>query len=251
MPILRRLVIVAALIACTCAAAYGQDLAPRAYVITPLHSNAVTLTYTYYTGGLQFDGAVPITGATANISIPILTYYHALNFFGRSANIVATLPYGVGNLQGMVEGAEGHLYRSGLLDSVYRFSVNLKGGPAMPLEEMRKWRQKTLIGVSLRVVAPTGQYDPTKLINWGNNRWAFKPEVGYSRRRKNWLVDAYVGGWFYTTNPEFFPATNSFPGHRHNRRVRSWYLKATSVMTSSRACGSRSTEIFGTEAKPA
>ena len=107
MPILRRLVIVAALITWNCAAAYGQDLAPRAYVITPLHSNAVTLTYTYYTGGLQFDGAVPITGATANISIPILTYYHALNFFGRSANIVATLPYGVGNLQGMVQGAEG------------------------------------------------------------------------------------------------------------------------------------------------
>jgi hypothetical protein len=197
-----------------CAYTYRQDLAPRAYVITPLHSNAVTLTYTYYTGGLQFDGAVPITGATANISVPILSYYHALNFFGRSANIVGTLPYGVGNLQGMVQGAEGHLYRSGLLDSVYRFSVNLKGGPAMPLEEMRRWRQKTLIGVSLRVVAPTGQYDPTKLINWGNNRWAFKPEVGYSRRRKNWLMDAYVGGWFYTTNPEFFSRNQFFPGTR-------------------------------------
>jgi len=138
MPILRKLVIVAALITWICAAAYTQDLAPRAYVITPLHANVVTLTYTYYTGGLQFDGAVPITGATANISVPILTYYHALNFFGRSANVVATLPYGVGNLQGMVQGAEGHLYRSGLLDSVYRFSVNLKGGLAMPLEEMRK-----------------------------------------------------------------------------------------------------------------
>jgi hypothetical protein len=86
MPILRKLVIVAALITWTCAAAYTQDLAPRAYVITPLHSNALTLTSTYYTGGLQFDGAVPITGATANVSVPILSYYHALNFFGRSAN---------------------------------------------------------------------------------------------------------------------------------------------------------------------
>jgi len=63
-------------------------------------------------------------------------------------------------------------------------------------------------------VAPTGQYDPTKLINWGNNRWAFKPEVGYSRRRKNWLVDAYLGGWFYTTNPEFFSRNQFFPGTR-------------------------------------
>jgi len=82
MPILRKLAIVAALMPWTCAAAYGQDLAPRAYVITPLHSNALTLTSTYYTGGLQFDGAVPITGATANVSVPILSYYHALNSFG-------------------------------------------------------------------------------------------------------------------------------------------------------------------------
>jgi hypothetical protein len=45
----------------------------------------------------------------------------------------------------------------------------LKGGPAMPVEDFRKWRQKMLIGVSLRIVAPTGQYDSTKLINSGNN----------------------------------------------------------------------------------
>lgn len=194
------------------AAARGQDLAPRAYVITPLHSNAITLTYSYYTGSLQFDGAVPITGATGKINMPIVTYYHSLNFFGRSANILATLPYAVGNLQGHAFGAEGHLYRSGLLDSVYRFSVNLKGGPAMPLEEMRKWRQKMLIGVSLKVVAPTGQYDGTKLINWGNNRWGFKPEVGYSQRWGHWLLDAYAAAWFYTTNPEFFSYNQFVPG---------------------------------------
>ena len=33
---------------------------------------------------------------------------------------------------------------------------------------------------SLTVNAPTGQYDGTKLINVGTNRWAFKPEVGLS-----------------------------------------------------------------------
>lgn len=193
---------------------WGQDLAPRAYVITPLHSNAITLTYSYYTGSLLLDGALPVTGATGKINIPILAYYHSLNFFGRSANILATLPYGVAHLQGQVAGAEAHLYRSGLLDSVYRFSVNLKGGPAMPVEDFRKWRQKMLIGVSLRIVAPTGQYDSTKLINWGNNRWGFKPEIGYSQRWGHWVVDAYGAAWFYTTNPEFFSNNQYFPGTR-------------------------------------
>jgi Putative MetA-pathway of phenol degradation len=208
----RKIAIAFASLLCALGVACGQDMAPRAYLITPLHSNAVTLTYSYFNGGFQFDGALPVAGATAKLSVPNITYYHALNFFGRSANLTVALPYGVGNLQGHVLGAEGHLYRSGLLDSIYRFSVNLKGGPAMPLEEMRKWRQKMLIGVSLKVVAPTGQYDPTKLINLGYNRWAFKPEVGYSQRWGHWVVDTYGAVWFYTTNPEFFSRNQYFPG---------------------------------------
>ncbi len=212
MPALGKLAIAAAFELCALGIACGQDLAPRAYVITPLSWNSVTLTYIYNTGSLQFDGAVPITGATANISTPIVSYYHSLNFFGRSANVLASLPYGVGNFQGHALGAEKHAYRSGLLDSFYRFSVNLKGGPALPAQEFQKWHQKILIGASLKVVAPTGQYDPTKLINWGNNRWAFKTEIGYSQRWGHWVVDAYAAGWFFTTNQEFFSHNQYFPG---------------------------------------
>jgi hypothetical protein len=212
MPILGKLAVAAALELCALGVAAGQDLAPRAYVITPLHLNVIDLVYSYNSGSLQFDGAVPITGATAKINLPIVAYYHSLNFFGRSANFTATLPYAAGNLQGMVAGAEGHLYRSGLLDSFYRFSVNLKGGPALPPQAFQSWRQKMLLGVSLKIVAPTGQYDSTKLINWGNNRWAFKPEIGYSRRWGHWVLDGYAAAWFFTTNPEFFSHNQFFPG---------------------------------------
>ena len=51
----------------------AQDLAPRAYVITPLHSNAVTLTYGFYSGSLLFNGAVPVTGTTGTYSVPVFT----------------------------------------------------------------------------------------------------------------------------------------------------------------------------------
>jgi len=181
----------------------AQDLAPRAYVITPTHSNAVTVTYAFYNGNLDL-GNLPITDATARASIPVVSFVHSMSFFGRSANIAASLPYGVGNFHGSVLGAETNVYRSGLLDSVYRFSVNLKGGPAMTVKEYSGWKQKTIVGASLRIVAPTGQYDSTKLINWGNNRWAFKPEIGVSRRWGHWIIDGYAGAWFFTTNPAFF-----------------------------------------------
>ncbi len=81
----------------------------------------------------------------------------------------------------------------------------------MPAPEFAKWKQHTLLGVSLKVIAPTGQYDPNKLINWGANRWAFKPELGYSKRRGKWIIDSYAGVWFYTVNPRYFSQPSPVP----------------------------------------
>jgi len=190
----------------------AQDLAPRAYLITPIHSNAAIFTYSFFDGNLEFEGTVPITGATARVSVPIFSFYHSFNFFGRSANFTAASPYGVGNFHGTVIGAEHLAYRSGLLAPTFRLSVNLLGGPAMNVGEFVKWRQKRILGASFRLVPLAGQYDPTKLVNLGTNRWAFKPELGYSQRWGHWILDAYGGAWFYTTNSEFFSHNQFSPG---------------------------------------
>jgi hypothetical protein len=206
------LISLAALTACPTPAVHAQDLAPRAYIITPVHSNAIILTYSFYTGDIFFNNTLPVTDATATIHAAAFSYYHSVSFFGRSANIVASLPYGIGNFQGNVGGGAQSVYRSGLLDTTFRISVNLIGGPAMSAKEMQTWQQKTILGVSFKVVAPTGQYDGTKLINNGANRWAFKPELGYSRRWGHWVLDVYGAAWFFTTNPEFFSHNATVPG---------------------------------------
>jgi hypothetical protein len=207
-----KLILSTAIASCSMQSLRAQDLSPRAYVINPTHSNAVILTWSFYNGSILFDGTAPITGASGTYHVPILSYYHSFSLFGRSANITGSLPYAVGNFRGTVQGAENKLYRSGLLDSALRISVNLRGGPAMPVREFVKWQQKILLGVSLKVVAPTGQYDPTKLINWGANRWGFKPEFGYSERWGHWVLDGYMGVWFYTKNSEFFSHNAFVPG---------------------------------------
>jgi hypothetical protein len=171
----------------------------------PSGSNAITLTYVFIAGDVLFDSSIPITDAGAQISVPVLSYYHGFGLMGHSANITAWFPYGVGNFSGKVVGTQRSLYRSGLTDSSYRFSVNVMGGPAMPINEFRSWRQKTVVGASLTVVAPTGQYDSTRLINNGSNRWAFRPQVGLSQRWSRWILDAYAGVWFFTANRHFFP----------------------------------------------
>ncbi len=104
-------------------------------MVTPVHWNAVTLSDAFNDGDILLEGAVPVTGGKGKGHIPSLSLYHSLSFFGRSASVVASLPYGVMNFHGTLGGAEASAYRSGLLDTVFRFSVNLKGAPAMPLGE--------------------------------------------------------------------------------------------------------------------
>src|ERR1700679_533592 len=82
----------------------GQELSPRAYFITPVNSNAITLIGSFYTGGLDFNGTIPITGATGTYAIPIFGYYRSFGILGRSANVSGLLPYAVGHFQGSVLG---------------------------------------------------------------------------------------------------------------------------------------------------
>ena len=209
---LNKLTLSAALIIFNAPLLFAQTLAPRAYLITPVDSNAFTVTSSLYHGGVLFDDSVPLTDASGTISLTVPTFYHALSFFGRSANITVGLPYVVGSFQALVVDQRISNYRSGLGDGVVRFSVNLTGGPAMKLPQFIKWKQKRLIGASIVVQAPTGQYDPRLLINVGNNRWAFKPEIGYSERHGKWLTDVYGAVWFFTATPEFFSHNRFVPG---------------------------------------
>jgi hypothetical protein len=193
-------------------AAFSQDLAPRAYTIAPVHSNAITIAGAHATGSILLDAVLPIPDSSGDSWASSVTYYHSMNFFGRYSNATVTLPYAVSDVQGTLNGIETTSHLSGLLGVDLRFSVNLLGGPAMDLAHFRKWKQKTVLGTSVVVIAPTGQYDPTKLINLGSNRWSFRPELGYSRRLANWVFDLYGGAWLFTTNHDYFSRNQYLPG---------------------------------------
>ena len=50
---------------------------------------------------------------------------------------------------------------------------------------------------------PWGQYDDTRLVNIGTNRWSYKPELGASKALGSWICDIYAGATFYTENNQF------------------------------------------------
>ncbi len=68
-----------------------------------------------------------------------------------------------------------------------------------------------ILGASMVVVVPVGQYMPDKLINIGTNRWAFKPELGFSYPAGHWQFDAYAGVWLFADNTDFYG------GHRKSQ----------------------------------
>ena len=182
----------------------AQELVPAAYTPAPYGVNVLNLAAIYNSGDLAFDPSGPIEDASARIYISTLGYIRTLNVAGRSANIGVIVPYVLGHLEGLYLGEPAFADRSGLGDLGVRMAVNLFGAPAMSPKEFSTYRARTLIGASLIVMAPTGQYDPTKLINIGTNRWAFKPEIGVVHVMGRWAIDGYLGGWFFTDNTDSF-----------------------------------------------
>ena len=199
----RLIIATAILLTVTCSRVDAQELNPAAYTPAPTGVNVVTVTSTYNNGDLAFDPSGPIDDASASITVSTLAYYRTLDVAGRSANLGLIMPYVVGDLEGLYLGQPAAVHRSGLGDVNLRFAVNLYGAPAMTPKEFQSYRPRTLIGASLIVRGPTGQYDSAKLINIGTNRWGFKPEVGVVHVMGRWAVDAYLGGWFFTDNTDF------------------------------------------------
>ena len=183
----------------------AQDLEPRAYSASPVGTSFAGIGFGRSSGDISFDPTIPITNASATLYSPAVGLGHTFGVFGRLALLTATLPYAWGNASGDVGNQQQSLYRSGLADVRTRFSVNLWGDPAMSVEEFSKHpRRKLTVGTSLSMTSPSGQYDNTKLINIGTNRWSFKPEVGLSYQVKKLDLDVYAGAWFFTDNTSFY-----------------------------------------------
>jgi hypothetical protein len=90
--------------------------------------------------------------------------------------------------------------------------VNLHGAPARTAAELMKTGVgRRLLGASVRVAAPTGEYVDTQLVNIGTNRWSIKPEIGYMQRVGPLIVDAYAGVWLFTSNGDFFATDPAAP----------------------------------------
>lgn len=191
--------------------AQAQELVPRAYWPAPDGTNILSLGYQNSSGDVVTDPTLPVTGVDASIHLAQVGYQRTFGLLGRTTSVQVALPYSWANLEGTYLGQPASREMTGPGDARLRVSINLRGAPSMDTEEFRALARNptTLVGASLLIQAPTGQYDKNRLINLGANRWAAKPALGiiHPFGDGRWMLEFELGGWFFSDNDEFLGQT--------------------------------------------
>jgi hypothetical protein len=188
----------------------AQDLTPRAYWPAPTGTRIAVAGYQYSTGEVVTDPSLPLLGVDSRINAVLLAYRHTLSLWGRTANLTIEQPYSRGRSTGVLDGEPRRREYDGFADLAVSLSVNLRGAPALTLADFRALREapRPILGASLKLVAPTGEYNENRLINLSGNRWAVRAELGYMYPlSRGWLLEVEVGAWFFGDNDEFLGVT--------------------------------------------
>jgi hypothetical protein len=185
------------------ARSHAQDLEPRVYSNAPIGLNFLITAYVRSEGGVVFDPTIPLTNANFQINTGVFAYARSFEAWGRAAKLdiaVARV-----DLSGTAELNSEPIERqvTGWADPRLRVSINLFGSPALSLREMSSWRQDLIVGASLYVWAPVGQYDIDRLVNIGTNRWAVKPELGVSKAAGPWVFEVAAAVSLYGDNDQY------------------------------------------------
>jgi hypothetical protein len=166
--------------------------------------NFAIVGYGYTQGNVAFDASLPIKDSQLTIHSAFLGYSRALDVWGRAGKLDVVLPQAWMSGTAKISGEPVDREIAGLGDPRVRFSVLLHGAPALSLPEFDDYRPDLIVGVSLAVTAPLGQYDTSKLLNIGTNRWSIKPELGVSKTLGPFTLELATAVTFYTTNHDFF-----------------------------------------------
>jgi hypothetical protein len=197
------IVLLLALLACA-TVVRAQDIEPRAYSNIPLGVNFAALAYSHGEGSLAADPSLPLEDADLATDAVIVGYARSIEVFGQSGKVDFGIPYVW--LEGTADfaGEPQHRRVAGFGDPRVRIAVNFLGAPALDLKQFASYHQDTIVGASLQVSVPVGQYDETRLVNLGTNRWWIKPEFGVSKAAGPWVFELAASATIFGDNDDYF-----------------------------------------------
>ena len=182
----------------------AQSIEPRFYSNTPVGVNFLIAGVAYTSGGLSFDSSLPLADPQLTTWNPVVAYARSLDVLGMSAKFDVAVPYTWLSGSALYRGDPITRDVDGFGDPLVRMSVNFYGAPALTLPEFRDYRQDLIVGASVQVSVPGGQYDPTRIVNIGAHRWFVKPEIGFSQAFGRWTLEAKGAVTLFSTNHDFY-----------------------------------------------
>jgi hypothetical protein len=179
--------------------ALAQD-PPRTYWKYLSDGNATPLLFQTISGNSNpFDPAHLVTpDATFDATMAIMAYAHTFSLFDRAA--VGTIMLPMGRLSGGVSGSPVKESASGFGDPMLELNVNVLGPPAQKtIPDMNRYEPGFSVDAVFDLALPVGEYDNSKPLNIGQNRW-----YGRAGAPVVWQLGPWVPG--RRTTLEFVPA---------------------------------------------
>jgi hypothetical protein len=182
----------------------AQELEPRTYANTPTGVNLLAVAFAHSSGNVLLDPTLPIENLDGTLDIGLVGYARTFGLFKRNAKAKVFVPYAFGDWQGAVAGVPDERDAHGMGDIRAKLEWNFVGAPALDSEAFRDYQQQTIVGASVLIVAPTGDYNSNELLNLSSNRWSVRTELGVSRAIGRWALELIGNVWWFGANNNFF-----------------------------------------------
>jgi len=181
---------------------FAQDLEPRRWTPLPPGLNVIGAGMIGTDGNVFFDPALQIEDAEMDATSAAVSYVRSFSLGGKIARFDVVVPWQQVTWSGILEGQPASATRVGLSDPTMRLSLILAGAAPDPTAS-----SNTVFGAAFAVTVPLGEYQEDKLLNLGQNRYVFRPQIGFVHTRGQWSYELTGSGFFYTDNDEFFGGT--------------------------------------------
>jgi hypothetical protein len=185
---------------CIAVPAQAQDLEPRLYINLPIDQNFIAASYFYSSGDVDLSSSSTISDASIQLEGSILGYSRTLALADKVAKFDIKSSYSCIAGNALFSGTRRYGEECGVGDTQARFSYNFLGPLAQKAKEFRLRPRELVVGSSVQVNMPTGDYDGDKILNIGTNRWYIRPEIGTSIPLGKWEIDLALGAKIFTDN---------------------------------------------------
>jgi hypothetical protein len=161
--------------------ALSQDGA-RAYFLLPEDTDILSLTGTL----LHAEAA----GSQFGVIVVTTSYRHSIDVAGNAGAILVGLP--VGSLSASLDTGMGIVDLDTDLaqgDLILAGELGLLGSPSLAPMDYAQYKPGLRAGIAAKLFLPTGDYDSSRLLNMGGNRWSLEASLPISYVLADTMLD--------------------------------------------------------------